>query len=174
MTTVARAAGCEAVAVPAEGHQADRGGVPAQGEDLGPGRRVPQLDRPVTAGRGDAPPVRTVIHAQDASRVPSQGESLSAGRRIADLNGSFIRPGDRLSIGAERYAAKGTFHGSPRTLAGESNPACDRVPDGQLAEVGDRGEPTSVGAEGHAAEREHMPTENFRLTAGRRVPEPDG
>ena len=56
------------MAVGAEGHAVDTGGMIPEGQDLLPGLGVPELDGPVIARRGDPP----AIGAERDARRPSR------------------------------------------------------------------------------------------------------
>src|SRR5262245_14425377 len=51
------------------------------------GARVPNLDGPVDAPRGDAPAVGTERHLEHAVRMPTEGEDFLSGRRVPQLDG---------------------------------------------------------------------------------------
>ena len=71
-----------------------RAGVPLEGEELGPGPRVPHLRRPVLA-RGDDPrPVRAERRRSDATGVPLEGEELGPALRVPHLRRPVLTAGD--------------------------------------------------------------------------------
>src|SRR3954447_13937524 len=74
------------MAVGAECYTNDEGGMIPEGQDLLPGLRLPELDRPVVARRGDPPAVGAECDARDRSGVPHQLEHDTATGRVDDLN----------------------------------------------------------------------------------------
>ena len=64
--------------------------MPTEGEDFLSGRRVPQLDGPVVATRGQAPAVRTVGQAFDQCGVSAKVEHSPRGK-VPDLHFTELR-----------------------------------------------------------------------------------
>src|SRR5262249_52443682 len=57
------------------------------GRFLGWWRCVPDMDRPIRAGRGQAIAIRAEGHTLDAVVVPGQPDDFLAGHRVPDLDG---------------------------------------------------------------------------------------
>src|SRR5262249_32684908 len=116
---------------------------------------IPDFDRFIPAGRGQALPVRAISHASNKVGMPAKVKDLLAGGRVPDAH-SFIGAGrgEALTIRAERHAVhavhvsgQGLERGVPSSRA-----LGIEVPDlgGPIPAGG--GETPSVGAEGHTAD----------------------
>ena len=79
--------------VAAEGDAGDPAVMAAEDDEA---RHVPDLDRPVLAGRGEPPVAREERHVEDRAAVAEEDSSLFAGRDIPEPDGSVLgRRGDR-------------------------------------------------------------------------------
>jgi len=74
------------MAVGAECHASDTGGMIPEGQDLLPGLGVPDLDGPIAARRGDPPAIGAERHALGEIGVPDQRAYDAAAGRIDQLN----------------------------------------------------------------------------------------
>ena len=83
----------------------DVAGVSLERERLLAGAGVPDLDRLIVAGRGDAASVGAERHAIDGAGVSLERERLLAGAGVPDLDRLIAAGrGDASTVGAERHA----------------------------------------------------------------------
>ena len=74
-------------------------------ERLLAGAGVPDLDRLIVAGGGDAAAVGAERHASDEAGVSLEREHLLAGAGVPDLDRPIVAGrGDAAAVGAERHA----------------------------------------------------------------------
>ena len=99
------------------------------------GADVPDLDRPIEAGRGNASSVGAKRHTTDAFGVSLERERHPSGAGVPDLDRLIVTGGgDASSVGAERHAHDAVGVSLERPQVGMAKPI--EVEPFEAAEIG--------------------------------------
>src|SRR5262249_6968102 len=149
-----------------EGRTEDPLGVPGEVELHLAGHHIPDLNA-TEAGQGDAPAVAVEGDAVDAALDRSKLlPTRRPARRLPEPGVPSVQAAVAAIAGEQRRAIGGEGHthdGGRRLDASPDRPAGRHLPDGQptldlrLTIPAPRGEPLSVGADGHALDRSGQP-----------------
>ena len=139
-------------------------------EQLPPGLGVPELHRPVAAGRGQPVPVGAERHGADGRGVTLDRELLPPGRGVPEPQRAIaVSGGQATAVGCEGQADR-----TARAAEGGDLPSCGGIQDRVMAVRGRRHQPMPVPAEPDIAmavaflhDREFP---RGQLPAGRQVP----